>query len=131
MLATMEVGSKTPPLREEGWWWGWKTPTSCFDAREVGKIENSPPCVKTQDGRLVMRLRSLLCPTGSDWNRLKPDGFRLEIFNHSIGQTVENFSNFSNRIPIGTSGLLKCPLFYAGEGSGSLIKMKCHRKLWS
>ena len=78
-----------------------------------------------------IKLRSLLCPAGSDWNRLKPVEFWSEIFDHSIGQTVGNFSNFSNRIPIGTSGLLKCPLFYAGEGSGSLIKMKCRRKLWS
>ena len=48
--------------------------------------------------------RSLLCPAGSDWNWLQPVGFRLEILDHSIGQTVGNFSNFSNRIPIGTSG---------------------------
>ena len=51
-----------------------------------------------------IKLRSLLCPAGSDWNRLKPVEFWSEIFDHSIGQTGGNFSNFSNRIPIGTSG---------------------------
>jgi len=48
--------------------------------------------------------RSLLCPAGSDRNQLEPVGFRSEILDHSIGQTVGNFSNFSNRIPIRTSG---------------------------
>ena len=35
------VGVKNTPLRKEGWWWGWKTPTLCFNVKEVGKIENS------------------------------------------------------------------------------------------
>jgi len=47
--------------------------------------------------------RSLLCPAVSDRNWLELVGFRSEILDHRIGQTVGNFSNFSNRIPIGTS----------------------------
>ena len=52
----MATGSKIPPSREEGWWWEWKTPTSCFDAKEVGKIEDSPPRIEMRDGGLVVRI---------------------------------------------------------------------------
>ena len=38
---------------------GTETPTLCFNVKEVGKIENSPPHVETRDGGLVVRIGDL------------------------------------------------------------------------
>ena len=36
MLATMEVGSKSPPSCKKGWWWELGTSILHFDVREGG-----------------------------------------------------------------------------------------------